>query len=321
MQPKISIIVPAYNAESYICKCVDSILAQQYADWELIIVDDGSRDDTPTILDQYAARDKRIHVVHQENQGVQKAREVGLSLAAGDFLCFVDSDDTLAAPNTLQLMINQITDDKVILVVGRICIEEDKRKKLMEMRSFTQVDASTYLKYMLAGKVNWALWGKLFNTACFRALSKPSITVATAEDALYNIMYCAAYPQARVAMVNEPVYNYYMRSDSVIHTINVKHIYDNMRVADYVQTNYADAAPSEYWVAFRLLCFSSSFRYGWLGCKHPVYADTLALYQQNPRTLSLFTRKKRLKVWLLIHCADFFSKYVFHNYVYEKTEP
>lgn len=317
MQPKISIIVPAYNTESYIRQCVNSVLSQQYDNWELIVVNDGSTDNTPQILDQYAKTDSRIHVIHQTNQGVQKAREIAVMTARGDYLCFVDSDDTLASATSLQLMADQITSEDIILVIGRINVEGEKRQKLLDAYHFTTTDTTTYLTYMFTGKSNWALWGKLYKTAYFRTLNKPEITVATAEDALYNIMYCSAHPQSKVAMVNKPVYNYLMRSNSVIHTTNAKHIYDNMRVANYVHTQYAEVVPDKYWVAFHLLCFSSSFRYGWLGHKHPVYARTLDLYHHTPCALSLFTWKKKLKVWLLIHYADFFSKYIFHNFVRE----
>lgn len=89
----VSIIVPIYNAEQYISKCIESILAQTYRDFELILVDDGSTDMCGKICDEYAKQDSRVHVIHQENKGVSAARNAGISLAKGEYIMFVDSDD------------------------------------------------------------------------------------------------------------------------------------------------------------------------------------------------------------------------------------
>ena len=94
--PQISVIVPVYKVESYLPRCIDSILAQTFTDFELILVDDGSPDNCGVICDEYAARDNRIHVIHKENGGVSSARNAGIRLAGSDWITFVDSDDYLA---------------------------------------------------------------------------------------------------------------------------------------------------------------------------------------------------------------------------------
>lgn len=93
MAPKISIIVPVYNAEKTLHKCIDSILGQSYKDWELLLIDDGSTDASAAICDEYVQRDKRVKVFHQLNEGVSSARNVGLDNAVGEWIIFVDSDD------------------------------------------------------------------------------------------------------------------------------------------------------------------------------------------------------------------------------------
>ena len=93
MQPKISIITCVYGAEAYIHKCLDSLLGQTYANLEFVLIDDGSPDKCPQICDAYAAKDKRIHLVHQKNAGIGISRNLGLKLATGDFVGFVDPDD------------------------------------------------------------------------------------------------------------------------------------------------------------------------------------------------------------------------------------
>ena len=89
----ISIIIPVYNVEKYLAKCIDSILSQTFTDWELILIDDGSVDQSGKICDEYACKDNRIKVTHKKNEGVSKARNTGITLAKGEYICFIDSDD------------------------------------------------------------------------------------------------------------------------------------------------------------------------------------------------------------------------------------
>lgn len=91
--PLVSIIVPVYKVENYVSRTIQSILNQDYPSLELILVDDGSPDDSPMILDQFASQDSRVKVFHQKNSGVSSARNVGLSAATGEYLMFVDGDD------------------------------------------------------------------------------------------------------------------------------------------------------------------------------------------------------------------------------------
>ena len=91
--PIVSVIIPVYNVESYIHRCVDSVLNQSFTDLEIILVDDGSPDNCPAICDEYAVKDCRVQVIHQENNGLSAARNAGLDRASGKYIYFVDSDD------------------------------------------------------------------------------------------------------------------------------------------------------------------------------------------------------------------------------------
>ena len=102
-EPLISIIVPVYNVQKYIGKCIDSILSQTYLNIELILVDDGSSDASGRICDEYGKRDGRIRVIHQENEGVSSARNHGMEEAQGEYLCFVDADDWIPKYSVKQL--------------------------------------------------------------------------------------------------------------------------------------------------------------------------------------------------------------------------
>ena len=107
--PTISVIVPVYKAEAYLADCIDSILNQTFSDLEVILVDDGSPDGCGAICDAYAAREPRVSVLHQENQGQAAARNHALPLAKGEWICFVDSDDTVE-PEYVQVLMEILGD-------------------------------------------------------------------------------------------------------------------------------------------------------------------------------------------------------------------
>ena len=112
--PKISVIVPVYKVEDYLCRCIDSILAQTFTDFELILVEDGSPDSCPQICDRYSTIDSRIKVIHQRNCGQATARNNAIRVSQGDWICFIDSDD-LISPYTLEYLYNGVMINNVKL--------------------------------------------------------------------------------------------------------------------------------------------------------------------------------------------------------------
>ena len=115
--PQISVIVPVYNVENYICKCIDSILSQTFTDFEIIIVDDGSQDNSGAICDEYASKDERITVIHQKNQGQAASRNTGVAIAKGEWIHFVDSDD-LIHPQMLEVLYSAVDETTQISMCG-----------------------------------------------------------------------------------------------------------------------------------------------------------------------------------------------------------
>lgn len=112
----VSIIIPVYNAQQYIAKCIDSVISQSYINWELILVDDGCTDKSGEICDKYAQKDKRIKVFHKKNGGVSSARNVGISRSVGEWLYFIDSDDFID-PDTLSESIKKTNTESIDLIV------------------------------------------------------------------------------------------------------------------------------------------------------------------------------------------------------------
>ena len=109
----VSCIIPVYNTQKYLHRCIESVLAQTFTDWEMLLIDDGSTDASGSICDEYAVKDKRIRVFHKENGGISSARNVGLNYAQGEWIFFVDSDDSL--PKTsLESLLSRSSDANII---------------------------------------------------------------------------------------------------------------------------------------------------------------------------------------------------------------
>ena len=117
MRPKVSIIVPIYNAQKTIARCIESILNQDYTDFELLLIDDGSKDDSGNICDFYAGQDERVRVIHKENGGVSVARNLALEEAEGEYLQFLDADDWIT-PNATRLLVESMEQNQCDMAIA-----------------------------------------------------------------------------------------------------------------------------------------------------------------------------------------------------------
>lgn len=170
----VTIVIPVYNGEKFISSAIDSVLMQSSQDWELIVVNDGSADATSSIIDSYAAKDPRIKVFHQPNGGVNSARAKGVEEAQGEYLLFLDADDTLES-DAVGYLQDRMTDDIDLLAEGsgdRLIGKEE------------------YISDLWKGRVGPALWGKMFRTSVYRQLDYTlERRIAMGEDLLLNSMF------------------------------------------------------------------------------------------------------------------------------------
>ena len=159
----ISIIIPAYNAEKYIEECVDSIRRQTFEDWEILLIDDGSTDRTPSICDRYVADDSRIHVVHVENGGVSKARNIGLSMASGEYIAFADADDILPS-ESLKIRIDLIGKADLAVAGYELFSSEGIIEKTPSCRQGMWDQHEMVNNIAVTGEMGYQgfLWNKLF---------------------------------------------------------------------------------------------------------------------------------------------------------------
>ena len=206
----VSIIVPVYNTAVYLPACIDSILAQSYTDFELILVDDGSTDDSLQVCETYAARDARIRALHQQNAGVSAARNLGVEQAQGDWLCYVDSDDVVL-PAYLQDML-AVADSEDCLVMGNI--SDPRMKRLITADAVFEGEAMvhhilTHDILNLSGPV-----AKLYNRATLlRYGIRFPQDIHYGEDMLYFLQYLNHV--SRVAFRQSEQYLVTMREGSL----------------------------------------------------------------------------------------------------------
>lgn len=149
----ISVIVPVYNTEKYLDRCVQSILAQTYTDFELLLIDDGSTDSSGAMCDRYAEQDSRVRVFHQVNSGVTSARKLGVENALGEFVCFIDADDYVTN-NYIETFVTELSDDVSILLAAN-----DNQT----------IDTSNYIKSLLLSNCEWGMPFKLYRKTCLLA--------------------------------------------------------------------------------------------------------------------------------------------------------
>ena len=232
--PMISIIIPVYKAEKYLHKCIDSIIAQSFKDWELLLIDDGSPDSSGKICDEYAVKDSRIKVFHKENGGVSSARNFGLDNANGIWITFVDADDWLES-KALEISIDH-SDGIEIIRFGYKTIFNDA-KIVSDARLNESWTYEEYLSKVISRRVSISIWGGLYAHAL---INKYKIRFCTeysfAEDwlVLFNILK----QTKKLKIINKPLYNYnMMNQESAVHTLNINKTLQLIEVASIICKN------------------------------------------------------------------------------------
>lgn len=210
MQPLISIIIPVYNVEHYLATCLDSILAQTYTHLQIILVDDGSTDNSSQVCEAYAQKDKRIQVIHQKNGGLCAARNTGLTYVRGEFLVFVDSDDWCDTKFIEILLKGALENNSQISCVGYYEVYPSKTQQIKVLPTGYSSAVITAREAMEKGfdKLGFYVWNKLFARSLFNGITFP-----------YGLLFedMVTVPQVlhktdRVAICDVPLY-YYNRSN------------------------------------------------------------------------------------------------------------
>ncbi|MFV0583738.1 MAG: glycosyltransferase family 2 protein [Parabacteroides gordonii] len=208
--PVFSIIVPVYNSECFLCECIDSLLAQTYADFELLLIDDGSTDRSGKICDEYGERDSRLHVFHISNQGVSTARNLGISIARGNYINFVDSDDWVT-PDYLERYVEARIDyDYDLVYTEMVRVSENGGQEIIPLKDFSAKNGGD-----LSGAFVYLLECGEFGFTCNKSFKREIITSNSVsfhkdfliyEDTIFTSTYCLYINSIR--LISSAVYFY-----------------------------------------------------------------------------------------------------------------
>lgn len=218
MNPRVSIIVPVYNAKEKLRRCIESILKQDFTDFELLLMDDGSQDESGKICDEYAAGDNRIYVLHKENSGVSDTRNQAIQLARGKYLQFVDSDDWLT-PEATGLLVSSMEKEDCDLVISdfyRVVGERLAHKgDIQEDGPLTREEFAAYMLENPADFYYGVLWNKLYKKSI---IDKHQLLmdkeISWCEDFLFNMEYIRHVKKVYALQV--PVYYYVKTKGSLV---------------------------------------------------------------------------------------------------------
>lgn len=217
---KASIIIAAYNIETYIRRCIISIINQTLKDIEIIVVNDGSTDNTLGIIKELYKLDNRIIIVNQENKGLIEARKSGLNIAKGEYILFVDGDDWLEI-NTLELLYNNAKENKSDIIIYNAFLSYDDRKEKFDVIFDSYIDENDYIKNLFLGKILPCIWSRFIKLEFIKSnnIGFPS-DISFAEDLAASASLFMYNP--KVSLLKENLYNYYQRGDSITNKKNSK---------------------------------------------------------------------------------------------------
>ena len=264
-QPLISIILPVYGVEDYLEQCIQSLVTQTYQNIEIILVNDGSPDRCPQIIDEWAQRDSRIRPVHKENGGQSSARNLGLVLAKGEYITFVDSDDWVDEQYCQSLYETMIVCNAEIAVGSYSRMVEGKARPEQYFRHAEEkwfaCSTKEAVKYFLG--ISNAVWGKMYRAEVLRDVRFPEGRLA--EEYVFQMF---ALQRANVVgFRNAHLYYYRIRGNSDAHSIKPKYLLDNIMALDETYHICTRIFPEEVPFCLKRLCsllyeFTAAHSYG-----------------------------------------------------------
>ena len=217
--PEISVIVPVYKVEKYIHRCVDSILAQTFTDFELILVDDGSPDNCPAICDEYAEKDNRVHVIHQENSGLSAARNTGIKWAQeksnSEWISLVDSDDWIHASFLENLLSAVLWHKTKISCCDYQAIGDEEEVKVVDKCEAQLCGPEDIYCVKSNNGINAYPWRYLYHKSLFNNVEYPCGKVFEDIFTTHKLIF----KESVIAYMNQPLYYYYQRNDSIVHSM------------------------------------------------------------------------------------------------------
>lgn len=221
---KVSIIIPVYNCEKLLKRTIDCVLRQSYSNIQLIIIDDGSKDKSPSICDEYAIRDSRVKVIHQENAGASVARNAGLRWAQGEYIAFIDADDLVSKQYIEALLYCALsTKTRISTCEAFYCQESECKEHPIETLSPRVIEVQDY--NFMEPWSHATVWGALFQRNLLMDLEFDT-TISVGEDSLF---YVSALTKCdTVSYISNQLYYYFIYDESLSHGI-----YNEKRLSEF----------------------------------------------------------------------------------------
>lgn len=308
---KISILVPVYNIENYLPRCIESVLSQNFTDYELILVDDGSSDNCPAICDEYMVKDNRVRVIHKENGGHTTARLAGFQQASGKYIMFLDSDDYLL-PNALTTLYDKIEEgyDIVKGINRRVYIDGSYTIERHRIFDEEVIGNENYLSKVINADIAPYLWGGLYRKDLIQEDDFNSIlSFSVGEDWLLNI--AIARRVNKMVCIDKEVYCYFINNNSIMQSKVCSYEYGERMRAVVESFTYKYGENIKFWVTInRLKGIISNFFIPELKFNCRSYSILISYLEDDKINLYI----KRYMNKKFIFCIRY--KYIFFVYTY-----
>ena len=306
MEKMLTIVVPVYNVQKYIYKCVDSILSQTYKNIEVILVDDGSPDECGTICDKYAEKDKRVRVIHKKNGGLSSARNSALDIANGDYVGFVDSDDWIE-PTMYEEMVQFLEDENCDMVECAINnVIDDKKtiisdcgKEVLSGREALMRRLDTIKHFTMPRP---SVWSKLYRGDFWKNKRFPEGKIH--ED--YFLTCMALYEANRVGLIHKGLYNHLKNNpSSICNTKFSKRDLYRRNQCEYIVDYLADKADPELYemalISYFCYLVTAIWKCDQNGLKDEA-AENIRIVQSHKKLIKglHFSWKKRIDLYLIV---------------------
>lgn len=245
----VSIIIPVYNVKDYLVECIESVINQSYKKLEIIVVDDGSTDGSESICDAYAKKDNRVRVIHQANQGLSVARNRGIEIMRGDYVYFLDSDDSIAT-DSIEVLLNLIISNNAEIAISYIArFSESSPSFEKSIYGNKLVGCEKALEKMLLNEgIGHEACGKLFKACLWEEYRFP---VGKLYEDYATIYYVVAQAQ-KIAISEYPCYFYRVRSGSIMHSKVQEKNFELLDISDVVTKFLIKQYPTLKQAAIRL---------------------------------------------------------------------
>ncbi len=254
MKSKISVIVPVYNVEEYLKRCLDSIINQTYKNLEIILINDGSTDNSGMICDEYKKIDHRIKVIHKKNEGQSKTRNRGIDIAKGEYISFIDSDDFIHKDFYKELMNLIEKNESTLAICGYQTFtkeEEIKQTTTIKRTKLTNSEALGCLFDKQTYKIENYLCNKLYHKDLFNEIRMPVNDIY--ED--ISIMYKLFDKAKNISFVSKDMYYYFQRANSSSRKVSVKNIKDRVNITierkKYIDEKYPELLEKTNFYSFK----------------------------------------------------------------------